>query len=126
MISTYTPCSNRRPDHSSIASGAIEWIEKRDTHMTIKRVRLAEPTIAGRKKKYDDYTKDENDLNYRQKRFIAEYSTSLNGTAAAIKAGYAKSSARTKAAQLLAKSNIKAAVAKAQARTLKRCDITAD
>jgi phage terminase small subunit len=70
--------------------------------------------------------KDANGLNYRQRRFIAEYAHSLNGTQSVIAAGYSKKTARVTAAQLLAKPNIRSAVEKTQARRLKRADITAD
>jgi phage terminase small subunit len=43
-------------------------------------------------------------------RFVTEYCKDFNGTAAAIRAGYAENSARETASELLAKSNIKAAV----------------
>ena len=99
--------------------------------MTIKRVSLKSKTSPRNKAKLprdhsEDMIKDENDLNYRQRRFVSEYSTSLNGNAAAIKAGYSKKTARVTAAQLLAKPNIKAAVEKTQARRLTRADITAE
>jgi phage terminase small subunit len=46
----------------------------------------------------------------RQRLFIHEYLIDLNGTQAAIRAGYSKRTARITAAQLLAKPNIKKAV----------------
>ena len=45
-------------------------------------------------------------LTPKQSRFIDEYLTDLNGTRAAITAGYSKRTARTQAAQILAKRNI--------------------
>lgn len=78
------------------------------------------------KSRATDMIKDENDLNYRQKRFVSEYSISLNGTQAAIKAGYSKRAANPMAARLLAKDSIKRAVEKTQARRLTRADITAE
>lgn len=90
----------------------------------IKRVRLIE--VDDRKKKHDDYSKDEYGLNYRQRRFVSEYATSLNGTQAVIAAGYSKKTARVTASQLLTKPNIKAAVEKLQAKRLQRIEVTAD
>jgi phage terminase small subunit len=55
---------------------------------------------------------DPDGLNVRQRTFVDEYLVSLNGTQAAIKAGYAENSARVTAAQLLAKPNIAAVVAR--------------
>lgn len=57
-------------------------------------------------------------LTRRRKRFVAEYTNPngrgfLNGTRAALAAGYAKSGARTEGSRLLANADIRAAVAKA-------------
>lgn len=46
-------------------------------------------------------------LNDKQKRFCEEYIVDLNGTQAAIRAGYSVRSARTLAARILAKVDIK-------------------
>ena len=62
----------------------------------------------------------EKGLSPKQQRFVAEYLVDLNGTQAAIRAGYSKRTARTQAAQLLAKRNISEAVEKAQHRQLER------
>ncbi len=48
--------------------------------------------------------------NSKQLRFVNEYARSRNGTEAAIKAGYSPKTARTQAAQLLAKRNVRDAV----------------
>ena len=50
-------------------------------------------------------------MNARQKRFCDEYLIDLNGTQAAIRAGYTPNSARTNAAKMLAKDNISAYIA---------------
>ena len=46
-------------------------------------------------------------MTEKQKRFCEEYLVDCNGTQAAIRAGYSKRGARTAAAHLLAKSNIR-------------------
>jgi len=50
-------------------------------------------------------------LRPRQRRFVTEYLVDLNGTQAAIRAGYSAKTAKDIASQNLAKLNIKAAVA---------------
>ncbi len=54
------------------------------------------------------------DLTPKQSRFIDEYMIDLNGTQAAIRAGYSKKTANEQAARLLAHVSVKAAVAKRQ------------
>lgn len=49
-------------------------------------------------------------LTPKQQRFVDEYLVDLNGTQAAIRAGYSAKTARSKAAQLLAKVNIEQAI----------------
>ena len=53
-------------------------------------------------------------LNARQKRFIAEYLTDLNGQRAAIAAGYSPRGAKVAASRLLTDVNVKALVQKKQ------------
>ena len=65
-------------------------------------------------------------LTKRQKRFCREYLKDLNGTQAAIRAGYSKRSANEQAARMLAKDSIKACVAAEMAQRAKRTEITAD
>ena len=65
-------------------------------------------------------------LNEKQKRFCEEYIIDLNGTQAAIRAGYSKKTANTFASQLLAKSNVQAYVFKLRSNQTKRLEITAD
>lgn len=55
------------------------------------------------------------ELNPKRARFVAEYLVDLNGTQAAIRAGYSPKTARQQADQLLSKLDVKEAVAKAQA-----------
>ncbi len=49
-------------------------------------------------------------LSHREKLFVAYYCADLNGTKAAIKAGYAENSARVTASRMLTKANIAAAI----------------
>ena len=62
----------------------------------------------------------------RYERFCKEYVIDLNGTRAAIAAGYSKKTARSKASQLLTKVNIKARIAELQNDTGKKLDLTAE
>jgi phage terminase small subunit len=65
-------------------------------------------------------------LNTKQQAFVEEYIVDLNGSQAAIRAGYAKRSSTVTAAQLLAKPNIKAAVDKLMAERSERTKIDAE
>lgn len=65
-------------------------------------------------------------LTPKQQRFVDEYMIDLNGTQAAIRAGYAESGARTEGARLLANANVAAAIAAVQAERAQRTEITAD
>lgn len=70
--------------------------------------------------------KPEPQLTPKQQRFVDEYLIDLNGTQAAIRAGYSVRTANEQAAQLLAKLSVQQAVAEAQARRQQRTEITAD
>jgi phage terminase small subunit len=65
-------------------------------------------------------------LTARQMRFVEEYLIDLNGTKAAIRAGYSKMTARIIASQNLKKRNIATAIAKAQQARSERTGITQD
>lgn len=65
-------------------------------------------------------------LTARQEAFVREYLIDLNGTQAAIRAGYSAATARHIASQNLAKLNIQSAIAAAQLARAKRTEITAD
>ena len=62
----------------------------------------------------------------KQRRFVDEYLIDLNGTQAAIRAGYSARTANEQAARLLANASVSAAVAEAQANRSLRTGITAD
>jgi len=62
----------------------------------------------------------------REERFIKEYLIDLNGTQAAIRAGYRATSARTLAAKLLAKGNVRSKIDCLIAERSKRTGVTAD
>lgn len=64
-------------------------------------------------------------LTPKQARFAAEYLVDLNGTQAAIRAGYSPRTANQMASDLLAKPDIAALIAEKQARQLERADLTA-
>lgn len=65
-------------------------------------------------------------LEPKQQRFVEEYLIDLNGTQAAIRAGYSPKGANSKAAQLLAKVSIQEAIVEAQQQRAKRTEVTAD
>ena len=65
-------------------------------------------------------------LTPRQQRFIEEYLVDLNGTQAAIRAGYSDRTANEQAARLLANVSIQAAVAVAKDARSARVQLTAD
>lgn len=64
-------------------------------------------------------------LNPRQRLFIEHYLIDLDGQAAAIRAGYAPSNAQVRAARLLRRADVKAAIGAAMAARAARTDITA-
>lgn len=68
----------------------------------------------------------EQELNERQQAFVREYLIDLNGTQAAIRAGYSPKTAAVIAAENLTKPNIQEELAKAKAERSKRTGITAD
>ncbi|MCZ4064949.1 terminase small subunit [Oxalobacter aliiformigenes] len=65
-------------------------------------------------------------LTARQRRFVDEYLVDLNATQATVRAGYAPSGARQHASRLLARENVKKAVADAMKRRQERVELTAD
>lgn len=64
-------------------------------------------------------------LTDKQAKFVSEYLVDQNATQAAIRAGYAKSGARTEGARLLANADIAAAVAEALAKVAEKAEWTA-
>ena len=62
----------------------------------------------------------------RQQRFVVEYLCDLNGTQAAIRAGYAPKTARISAAKLLTKGNIQELVKKGMEKRAEKATISAD
>ena len=62
----------------------------------------------------------------KQQRFVDEYLIDLNGTQAAIRAGYSKNTAASQATRLLINANVATAVRKAMERREKRTEITKD
>ena len=65
-------------------------------------------------------------LTPKQEAFVREYLIDLNGTQAAIRAGYSAKTANEQASMLLAKLNIQQAVQEAMAARAERTNITAD
>jgi phage terminase small subunit len=65
-------------------------------------------------------------LNERQRQFVREYIIDFNGTAAAIRAGYKKNSAKQQASELLTLPNIQAALSVEKAERVKRTQIDQD
>jgi len=65
-------------------------------------------------------------LTIKQAAFVAEYLIDLNGTQAAIRAGYSKKSADEIAAQLMARPHVKAAVDAAIAKRAEKTELDAE
>jgi phage terminase small subunit len=65
-------------------------------------------------------------LNPKQLRFVDEYLIDLNGTQAAIRAGYSQKTANEQAARLLANVSLQAAIQEKMQERSKRTEITAD
>jgi phage terminase small subunit len=65
-------------------------------------------------------------LTPRERCFVDEYLVDLNGTRAAVRAGYTEASARTTASELLTKPDISAAVSKALEQRSRRTKLRAD
>lgn len=68
----------------------------------------------------------ETELTPKQRAFVREYLIDLNGTQAAIRAGYSEKTARSVAAENLTKPNIAAAIDAAMKLRAERTDITAN
>jgi phage terminase small subunit len=66
------------------------------------------------------------EISAKQKRFCEEYLIDMNGTQAAIRAGYAKKSATVQAAQMLSNIRVQKYLQKLKAEQSKRTGITAD
>ena len=62
----------------------------------------------------------------KQQRFVQEYIVDLNGTQAAIRAGYSEHTAQEQSSRLLSKAMISDAVKEAMAKKALRLEITAD
>ena len=61
-------------------------------------------------------------LTARQQRFVEEYLLDLNGSQAAIRAGYSEQTATMQASRMLTNANIARAIAAAQAKVAQRLD----
>ncbi len=66
------------------------------------------------------------ELNDKQQRFVEEYMIDLNATQAAIRAGYSVKNAASIGAQLLKKTQVQRAIARARAERSRRTGITSD
>lgn len=65
-------------------------------------------------------------LSPKQTRFVKEYVVDLNGTKAAIRAGYSEKTARHQATRLLSKAHIQAAITDEQAKLTRKIEVTAE
>ena len=65
-------------------------------------------------------------MNDRQRRFVSEYIVDLNGTQAAIRAGYSAKTANEQAARLLADVSIAREITAAIAKRTERVEVTQD
>lgn len=66
------------------------------------------------------------DLTAKQQAFVVEYLVDLNGTQAAIRAGYSPKTANEQAARLLAKASVRTAVEAAKKEREKRVQVSQD
>lgn len=67
-----------------------------------------------------------NSLSPKQAMFVKEYLVDLNGTQAAIRAGYSAKTADVQASRLLANAKVQAAIQEAMSKRSERVEITAD
>jgi phage terminase small subunit len=74
----------------------------------------------------DENEEWESELTPKQRAFVREYLVDLNGTQAAIRAGYSANSADVEASRLLANAKVRSAVDAAIKLRSERTDITAD
>ena len=65
-------------------------------------------------------------LNRKTQRFVAEYLKDLNGTQAAIRAGYAPSAARARASKMLSNVVVAEAIREAQTEILRSSQVTVE
>lgn len=70
--------------------------------------------------------KEINNLNDKQRQFCEEYLVDLNGTQAAIRAGYSEKTAKEQAARLLTNVNVQEYISELQNKRNKRVQITQD
>ena len=82
--------------------------------------------MATKKAKPKHGTRTRGTLNDRQAAFVREYLIDLNGTQAAIRAGYSKRSASGIAIRLLRKNHVQAAIQAAMDARAKRLELSAD
>jgi len=68
----------------------------------------------------------EKGLTPKQATFVQEYLKDLNGTQAAIRAGYSKKTANEQAARLLANASVQAAVTKGREKLAAKAEVTAE
>ena len=68
----------------------------------------------------------EKGLTPKQSAFVQEYLKDLNGTQAAIRAGYSKKTANEQAARLLANASVQAAVTKGREKLAAKAEVTAE
>ena len=87
------------------------------------------PDVPNKKNPHDttaDKKKDRHGLNDRQRRFCERYLIHLNGSRAAVEAGYSKKGARVTGSQLLANANVERFIARQQKRLSERTAISAE
>lgn len=77
------------------------------------------------KNKKKKVLKKRTEISRKQDKFCREYMIDMNGTQAAIRAGYSKKTANEQAAQLLAKLSIQKIVMELQSDLAKKTDLTA-
>lgn len=93
---------------------------------TPKKIRSRTGPLPTRRRRQKEGEEPDKPLTPRQARFVAEYLVDLNGTKAAIRAGYSPNGADVHAARLLGNARIAAAVAEGQAKRLQKIELKSD
>jgi len=65
-------------------------------------------------------------LSHKQQRFVEEYLVDMNGSAAAIRAGYSRRTARSIGSENLTKPDVAAAIAAAQQKVATKLEVTVE
>lgn len=132
----------RPPEGGAPLSRSIDWEGIKHVYTTttestrdIGRTHGVTHAAIGKRARREGWTRPEKDkpvsaklaaLEPRQQRFVQEYLIDLNGTQAAIRAGYSPRTANEQAAGLLAKPSVRAAVEEGQKKLQAKLEMNAE